>query len=171
MKKVRMLKTLTTAYIMITILISCSLEQGTGSIAEENKTLLYNYIEAMNKKNEGFLDNYFAEDYIYHGPAGELDAEGFKATHKMFLSAFPDIKASIEDIIAADDKVVTRWKMSGTHQGELQGMPPSGKKVTFTGIIITKVVESKVAEEWEAFNLLSIMKQIGAIPSPPNNNE
>ncbi len=120
--------------------------------------------------NESYLDEYFAAEYVYHGPAGELDAQGFKAMHSMFLSAFPDAKISAEDMIAVGDKVVTRWKIRATHTGELQGIAPTDNEVTITGIIITRVEGGKAIEEWEAFDQLSLMQQLGVIPGPPDTN-
>lgn len=155
----------------ITILIGCTKKPGVDATAEENKSLLMRYFDEMNKGNESYLDEYFAEDYIYHGPAGELNVEKFKAIHSMFLSAFPDAIASVEDMIAVGDKVATRWKIRGTHKGELQGMAPTGKEVTITGIIITRVEDGKVVEEWEAFDQLSLMQQLGAIPLPQDTNQ
>jgi len=155
----------------IAILIGCTKKPGVDITAEENKALLLRYFDEMNKGNESYLDEYFAADYIYHGPAGELNVEGFKAMHSMFLSAFPDAIASCEDMIAVGDKVATRWKIRGTHKGELEGMAPTGKEVTITGIIITRVAGGKVVEDWEAFNQLSLMQQLGGMSLPQDTNQ
>ena len=171
MNQTHKLYAMAVVFATIAILIGCTKKPGVDVTAEENKSLLQRYFEEMNKGNESYLDEYFAADYIYHGPGGELDVEDFKAMHSMFLSAFPDAIASVEDIIAVGDKVATRWKISGTHRGELQGIAPTGKEVTITGIIITRVEGGKVVEEWEAFNQLSLMQQLGAIPLPQNTNQ
>ncbi len=165
------LYTIAVVFSTITILIGCTTKPGVDATAEKNKSLLLRYFDEMNKGNESYLDEYFAADYIYHGPAGELNVEDFKAMHSMFLFAFPDAIASVEDIIAVGDKVATRWKIRGTHKGELQGMAPTGKEVTITGIIITRVEGGKVVEEWEAFDQLSLMQQLGAIPPPQDTNQ
>lgn len=144
------------------IFMSCT-ENAT---VEKNKSLVQGYFDAMNKGNKSYLDEYFGPNYVYHGPAGDLDAEGFKAQHDMFLTAFPDTKASVEDMIAVGNKVVTRWKIQATHTGALFGMAPTGKEVTITGIIITRVENGKAVEEWEAFDQLGLMQQLGAIPLP-----
>lgn len=150
----------------VAILFGCTKEPGMDVTAEENKSLVQRYLDEMNKGNESYLDEYFGAEYNYHGPAGELDAEGFKAMHSMFLSAFPDAIASAEDMIAVGDKVVTRWKIRGTHKGEFQGIAPTGKEVTITGIIITRIEDGKAVEEWEALDQLSLMLQLGAISLP-----
>ena len=159
------------AFATIAILIGCVKKPGMDMTVEENKALLQRYLNEMNMENESYLDEYFAAEYVYHGPAGELDAQGFKAMHSMFLSAFPDAKISAEDMIAVGDKVVTRWKIRATQTGELQGIAPTGKEVTITGIIITRVEGGKAVEEWEAFDQLSLMQQLGAITLPQNTNQ
>ena len=155
----------------IAVLVSCTKKPDVDMTVENNKLLVQRYFDEMNKGNRSYLDEYFGPNYIYHGSAGDLDAEGFKAQHDMFLTAFSDIIASAEDIIAVGDKVVTRWKIRGTHSGELQGIAPTGKEVTITGIIITRVDNGKAVEEWEAFDQLGLMQQLGAIPLPQNTNQ
>ena len=163
--------TMVTVFATMAILIGCTKESSVDVTVEKNKSLVQRYFDEMNKGNRSYLDEYFGANYIYHGSAGDLDAEGFKAQHDMFLTAFPDSKASAEDIIAVGDKVVTRWKIHGTQSGELQGIPPTGKEVTVTGIIITRVDNGKAVEEWEAFDQLSLMQQLGVIPPPQNANQ
>ena len=153
------------------ILIGCTKKPSMDMTLEENKALVQRYLDEMNIGNESYLDEYFAAEYVYHGPAGELDAQGFKAMHSMFLSAFPDAKISAEDMIAVGDKVVTRWKILTTHTGEFQGIAPTGKEVTITGIIITRVEGGKVVEEWEVIDQLGLMQQLGTIPLPQNTNQ
>jgi len=84
----------------------------------------------------------------------------------MFRSAFPDVHFSVEDQVVEGDKVVTRWRGSGTHQGNLMGIPPTGNRVSFVGITINRLEDGKVAEEWQIFDALGMMQQLGAIPSP-----
>jgi steroid delta-isomerase-like uncharacterized protein len=158
-------------FVTIAVFMGCTKMAGTNRTVEKNKALLQRYIDEMNRGNEDFLDEYFAEDYAYHGPAGELDLEGFKAVHHMFLSAFTDINTSIEDIIAIGDKVATRYTINGTHQNEFQGIAATGRKITITGIIMTQVKDGKVIEEWEAFDRLSLMQQLGVIPVPENPSQ
>ena len=166
MNKTHKMYIMVVVFATITILIGCTKKTGVDVTTEENKSLIKRYFDEMNKGNESYLDEYFATDYIYHGPAGDLNVEGFKAMHSMFLSAFPDAIASVEDMIAVGNKVATRWKIHGTHRGELQGIAPTNKEVTIMGIIITRIEDGKAVEEWEAFDQLSLMQQLGAIPLP-----
>ncbi|GAB4372793.1 MAG: ester cyclase [Calditrichia bacterium] len=171
MNQTHKLYAMVVVFATIAILVGCTKKPSVDVTVEKNKSLVQRYFDEMNKGNKSYLDEYFGAKYIYHGSAGDLDAEGVKAQHDMFLTAFTDVKASVEDIIAVGDKVVTRWKILGTHSGELQGIAPTGKEVTITGIIITRVDNGKAVEEWEAFDQLGLMQQIGAIPLPQNTNQ
>ena len=79
-------------------------------------------------------------------------------------AAFPDVRVSIEDIIAADDKVVVRWSCYGTHRGEMQGIPPTNRPMTMTGIAIYRFAGGKIVEEWMENNTLGMLRQLGVIP-------
>jgi steroid delta-isomerase-like uncharacterized protein len=156
---------------IITVLISCRGENDVKITEKENRGLIYRYFEAMNKGDKAYLDEYFGPNYIYHSPNRDLDVEGFKAMHSMFLTAFPDARAVAEDIISKGDKVVTRWKIQGTHSGEFQGIAPTGKTIIVTGIIISRLEEGKVVEEWEEVDQLGMLQQLGVIPSPGSKGE
>jgi predicted ester cyclase len=84
----------------------------------------------------------------------------------MSFTAFPDLHFTLEDRIAEGDKVVSRWTFHGTHKGELQGMPPSGKQVTMTGISIDRLAWGKVVESWDNPDQLGLLQQIGALATP-----
>jgi predicted ester cyclase len=84
----------------------------------------------------------------------------------MFLSAFPDTKMTIEDQLAEGDKVTTRWTATGTHTGELMGIPATGKAVTVTGFDITRYSGGKSVEHWGQFDQMGMMQQLGVIPTP-----
>jgi predicted ester cyclase len=81
-----------------------------------------------------------------------------------WYTAFPDGHAALEDLIAEGDKVVWRYTFRGTHQGEFMGVPATGKVVTYTGIIISRIAGGKFVEDWESFDALGLMQQLGAIP-------
>lgn len=155
---------------IMTILIGCAEESDVQITEKENKGLIYRYFEEMNKGNKAYLDEYFGPNYVYHGPNGDLDAEGFKTMHSMFLTAFTDIHAVPEDIISEGDKVVTRWKIQCTHKGEFQGIAPTGKRIIVTGIIISRIEMGKTVEEWEEINQLGMLQQLGVI-SPPGSRD
>ena len=84
----------------------------------------------------------------------------------MIRSAIPDLRITIEDDMAEGDKVVTRWIGQGTHQGELMGVAPTGNQLTFTGITIHRIEDTKIVEEWSNWDALGVMRQIGVDPFP-----
>jgi steroid delta-isomerase-like uncharacterized protein len=89
----------------------------------------------------------------------------------MYRAAFPDLQFTVEDIIDQDDRVVIRWSSRGTHQGELMGLAPTGKIVTVTGISIDRFADGKVAESWTNWDVLGLMRQLGAAPPPGSVGE
>ena len=88
-----------------------------------------------------------------------------KEVYEMYLSAFPDMNMTVEEVIAVGDKVVTRWVSEGTHKADLPGLPATGKHVSgVEGIVISRVENGQIVEEWESFNELGMMQQLGAVP-------
>ncbi len=81
-------------------------------------------------------------------------------------SAFLDLHFTIEDQIAEGDKVVTRWKASGTHRGEFQGVPPTGKQATVPGITIDRIAHGKLVEGWTNWDALGLMQRLGVVLEP-----
>jgi steroid delta-isomerase-like uncharacterized protein len=123
--------------------------------------------EVWNQRAFDVLDELFAADAIISESGvpfpirGPLCAkEGIGAA----CAAFPDVRVSIEDIIAADDKVVVRWSCHGTHRGELQGIPPTNRPMTMTGMAIYRFAGGKIVEEWMENNTLGMLRQLGVIP-------
>ena len=133
---------------------------------EENKALIRRYAEEFNRRNHAYLDEYFGHGCVYHAAAGDMDVAGFKARQEVLLGAFPDTRLTVEDSIAEGDRVASRFTIRATHRGELQGIAPTGKATTTTGIIISRCEQGRVVEEWEELNMLGLMQQIGAIPAP-----
>jgi steroid delta-isomerase-like uncharacterized protein len=138
--------------------------------AEENKALARRVLEEMfNEGNLDLADEVFAPDYVNHDPAMPEDIrgpEGFKEYVGAYRTAFPDLHLQIEDQIAEGDRVVTRWTGTGTHEGELAGIAPTGNRVTLPGMEIVRFSGGKLAEGWEGYDSMVLMQQLGAIPSP-----
>jgi steroid delta-isomerase-like uncharacterized protein len=83
-----------------------------------------------------------------------------------FLSAFPDLHTEIHDVVECGDRVTMRLTYHGTHQGEFQGVAPTGRSVAFDSIEMYRVADGQVVEEWASFDTLGLLRQIGAIPAP-----
>ena len=135
---------------------------------EENKALVRRFVdEVINGLRPEAIDELVADGYAYHAPGMEIAGrEGIAGVFAMLRAAFPDWHEDIEDLIAEGDKVVFRVTGRGTHQGEFQGVPPSGRPVTVAGTDIVRLEDGKLAEHWANFDQLGLMAQIGALPTP-----
>jgi predicted ester cyclase len=125
------------------------------------------YNEILNKGNLDLLNEVMARDFIDHNAAPDQGPgiEGFKGFVKMVTTAFPDLHIVLEDTIAEGNKVSARLTITGRQTGILMGtIPPSNKKATWTGIDILEIKEDKIAGRWSERNLLSMLKQTGAMP-------
>ena len=137
-------------------------------MSEENKALVRRYFEEIwDKGNLDAIEELFTTDFVRHGPTaaeGEVRGqEGFEGLVSSYRTGLPDLRVSIEDLIAEGDRVVTRWTARGTHQGELMGNAPTGNPATVTGILIDRISGGKIEEEWADYDTLHLMQQIGAV--------
>src|SRR5437899_12851450 len=96
--------------------------------------------------------------------------EAFRQFTSAFFTAFPDLQTTIEDLMAEGDKVAVRQTWRGTHTGNFQGTPPTGKRVTFTSIEVYRVAGDKLAEEWVELDVFGLLQQLGAIPADGGKN-
>ena len=110
-------------------------------------------------------DELCAPDFAWHTPGVPQGAAGVKQMATLYRTAFPDLRLTHEDTVAAGDKVVIRWTVVGTHQGDFQGIPPSGRRISITGIDIFRVAGGKLTELWSNVDQLGMLQQIGAIPA------
>jgi hypothetical protein len=124
--------------------------------------------------NEGrfeLADQLIAPHAVNHDPAepAELRAlrgpEVIKRTVSLYRTAFPDVRITVDDVVAAGDKVVLRWHSQGTHRGELAGLAPTGAHGSVTGISIDQWKDGKVVETWSEWDNLGLARQLGAAPS------
>ena len=140
------------------------------SSQEENKALSRRVAEEIfNGGNLDLADELYAPDYVLYDPALPENLhgpEGLKQYAAMNLGAFPDARVTVEDQIAEGDMVVSRWTASGTHEGELMGIPPTGRRVEISGMTINRFSGGRIAEDWYQSDDLGMMRQLGVIPSP-----
>ena len=137
-----------------------------SSSPEENKALFRRVIDdVFNQHNLDAVDLYYPVDYIQHNPHVPPGLTGFKEFFAMHFAAFPDLHATIEDLVAEGDKIAARLTWTGTHKGEFEGIPPTGKQIKFTTMEFFRVASGKLAEHWDEVDLLGMLQQIGAIPA------
>jgi steroid delta-isomerase-like uncharacterized protein len=138
-------------------------------MSQHNAKLVRRAIEEVwNGGNYDNLGEYVAEDIVIHASAPGEDIQGHEGIVQFYgalRAAFPDLHFRVEDQIAAGNRVVTRWTASGTHAGEFQGIPPTGKAVRITGIDIDRFVDGKVVECWPEVNELGLLQQLGVLPA------
>ena len=117
---------------------------------EENKALVHSLFKAWNTGNMDLIDELLVPDYVDNDtlPGQPQGLEGYKQIGAYLRSVFPDMKMTIDDLIAEEDKVVVRSTFSGTHKGEFMGIAPTNKKVTLTAINIYRIADGKLVEEW-----------------------
>lgn len=131
---------------------------------EENKALTTRFIEEfINKNNPAVANEIFAEDFVNHSPQFEVapDIEGLIQMIALLHEGFPDLRLTIEDIIAENDKVVVCTKTTGTFSREFLGMQPTNKSINSFQISILRFEKQKVKERWNVNNQLETMRQLG----------
>ncbi len=138
---------------------------------EDNKALIRRWVDEV--LNTGDVSErspayqLVATDFVGHFP-GQPPIHGLEAFRQFgsaYFSAFPDLQITPEDMIAEGDKVVMRYGWRGTHKKELMGIPATGKQVTTSGMSILRIANGKIAEQWDSFDNLGMLQQLGVIPS------
>jgi steroid delta-isomerase-like uncharacterized protein len=136
--------------------------------AEENKIRFRRLFEEMfNKGNLAAADEAFTPNVVFHSPTEPepvYGIEGFKRFPAMLRAGFPDIHITIEDLIAEDDIVMSRWSFRGTHRGPFLGIPPTGKQAAGRGMEVYRFVGDRIEEIWLEVDAVSMLQQIGILP-------
>jgi len=121
--------------------------------------------EVYNKRNLAVVDELIAPNYVINGPMGETKGpENYKQGATAFLTAFPDLHVTVDDMIAEGDKVSLRFTFTGTHKGELSGIAPTGKKVAIKASLFARFAGGKEVEAFEFFDTLAFYQQLGITP-------
>ena len=134
--------------------------------AEENKDLARRSWESLSERNPDLIEEFYPPDLVWHEP--DQDIRGYEEARQFvstFFDAFPDINITVEDAIAEGDQAVTRYTIRGTHRGETEEFgPPTGRQMEVEGITIHRIEGGKIVEEWERYDNLSVMQQLGLVP-------
>jgi predicted ester cyclase len=136
---------------------------------EANKDVIRAYVETIfNQRRVDRADELVAADYLDHAalPGQAPGLQGAKQKWAMYLAGIPDLRVTIEELVAEGDKVAVRRSYAGTHRGELLGIPPTGKQVRLGGISIFRLAGGKIVEQWEQLDRLALMQQLGVLPTP-----
>ena len=137
---------------------------------ERNKTVSRRWIELFNKRDEAGQADVLAPDYVAHAPASlepaPLDREAWARFLDGFVEGFPDLQLTVEDSVAEGDLVAQRVHFAGTHTGVFQGLPPTHRKVEFSGLELNRFVEGRVVQHWFQLDSLTLLQQLGLVPIP-----
>jgi predicted ester cyclase len=136
--------------------------------AEENIAIVRRLVEEPWTGNLGVIDEYVAPEYVDHDPSALepiRGPEGLREFIGTYKSAFSDGRVTVDEQFGSGDLVATRWTGRGTHDGELMGIPPTGKKATVQGITISRLANGKVVEEWTNWDTLGMLQTLGAVPA------
>jgi steroid delta-isomerase-like uncharacterized protein len=140
------------------------LSKGTR-MSEANKALVRRLFEECLNQHNLDLYSFFYSDVVYRASSvGILRGEEHLHLLSSLLAGFPDAHWSVEDQIAEADRVVTRWMLLATHTGTFMGVNGTGQRLRCAGISVDRIVSGKIVEEWEEWDTLGFMQQLGAIP-------
>jgi len=137
-------------------------------MSEANETVLRRFIdEVINNGDFSVLDELVQPNYVYRSPDQELDGpEALKGLVAAYRIAFPDLNVRIDDLVNGGDKVVISITLTGTHEGDLMGISPTGKPVKLNGMILSHFQDGKIVEEWEILDMLAMFQQLGVVSLP-----
>jgi len=140
--------------------------RGVIFMAKKYSTFAHEWFEEVwNQGKAEAIDRLMADDAIAHGLTDKNGKElrgpsSFKEFHRSFLDAFPDLKIEVADTVAADDKLVARCVVRGTHKGDGLGFKATGKRAEMTGISIIRVKNGRIVEAWNNFDFLTLFQQL-----------
>jgi predicted ester cyclase len=138
-------------------------EERMSSTDEQNKAAVRDCFEQASKGNFDVLPSIVTADYLVH-PEEVRGPDGLAEMVQGYRSAFADLSVTVEHQFTEGDYVGTRCTIRGRHDGELMGVPPTGRDVEFTSLTISRCRDGKIAEEWELIDTVGLMRQIGALP-------
>ena len=131
---------------------------------EENKAVVRRFFEeAWNQQNLNVIDEIFAATVVFNGQSITRDA--LKQALGGRRAAFPDIQVTVDDQVAEGEKVSTRRTWRATHRGPYRGVAPTGKQVKWTQISVVRFSQGRIVEDWAVADELSILQQLGALPT------
>ena len=129
----------------------------------DGRTLAARYLKMLNDHDPDAVDGFVAVDYINHNAFVPNGREANRAFWSSFFTAFPDIEATMDDLVVAGDRVVGRFTYRGTHAGAFYGVPATGNAIEMRSIDIWRTENGEFVEHWDELNLLELVQQLGVI--------
>ena len=140
-----------------------------AAVEQQNKDMMQASFQAWNERRSEYFLQITTPDYAYYSPSSNptpMSREDAIELMRTFHQAFPDVIWKIEDMVAEGDRLTTRFVGNGTHTGELMGIPATGNAIKVSGIIISRIENGKIAEEWEEMDNMGLMDQLGMTLAP-----
>lgn len=131
---------------------------------EQNMAAQETLGEIVNSKAFDRLGEVFSEDVVDHDPAPDQGpgVAGFQAFFGSLNSAFPDFQLAVDSIVADDEQVAIAYRVSGTHEGDFQGVAPTGRRIEARAAQVARFADGKIVERWGSTDELGIVRQLGA---------
>jgi steroid delta-isomerase-like uncharacterized protein len=154
--------------IAISLMAGASCQQKTDS-DKEMKALADKELEVWNGGSLSLYDDILSSNLVFHGPDAIdiIGIDAYKENVTFIRTSFPDFKVTLNELIITGDKGVVRWTMTGTNTGPFGELPPTGKKMSVSGVNIIHVVDGKISEEWQFYNQALFYTQLGFTITPP----
>jgi steroid delta-isomerase-like uncharacterized protein len=130
----------------------------------DQQQLAERYLAMLNQHDPQAVDGFVAVGYLNHNAFVADGREANRAFWADFFAAFPDLVATMDDLVVAGDRVVGRFTYRGTHRGPFLGIPPTGRPIEMRSIDIWRVAEGEFVEHWDELNVLEVFQQLGVIP-------
>lgn len=166
--------TLIIVLIILGIIVSGQ-QQATFSQSEKDmQAMVEQLLELWNKGNLALADELYIPDIIRHAVDIFEDISGIEAYKewvKNTRTQYPDFNVKTEELIVKDDRIIWRWTVTGTNKGPIGELPPTGKKIQFSGVTISKVTNGKITEQWFYWNAATVLTQLGYTITPPSTTE
>jgi len=146
----------------------CSSVHSNAKQAEDNQALVQRFVDRMNKHDLSAIDEFFDASYVEHAAAPGMPPtrEGLKQMFQAFLKGFPDMKMTVEHVVADGDLVAIHLTSTGTNKGEMMGMPATGKAIKVQEMHLARVANGKFVEHWGVEDQMTMMQQLGLMPDP-----
>jgi steroid delta-isomerase-like uncharacterized protein len=136
-------------------------------IMSENLNRLLRSLEAWNRHDLAAYREIYAPEAVIHGIAPTpLGVEATVGAYTAFFAGFPDLRLSIEETICEGERIAVRFSIGGTHQGEFQGIPPTGRRIAVQGITTMHYRDGRIVERWNQLDQLAMLQQLGVLPAP-----
>lgn len=132
----------------------------------ENKDLIRELTEAWNERDDHRMAATYAPEVVVHGDGEVRSPEEMVESEQGIFESFPDLTATIDHLVAEDDLVVVRWSVTGTHEGELRGVAPTGEEVEYEEWALYRVEDGAITEMWAIADALGVFEQLGAVDPP-----